>query len=73
MASLLEELKRRNVIRVAESCLVLARVWDVMDYDLYQFWPEGPSDPNYCVIRVDPERVELSKMSGTMDTRVWRA
>ena len=49
------------------------RIWDVMDYDLAQFWPGGHSDPGYCVIRVDPERVELSKMFGTMDKRVWRA
>ncbi|QFU77259.1 hypothetical protein EY643_17220 [Halioglobus maricola] len=63
----------RGQATVLQDAATLTRVWDVMDYDLYQFWPEGPSDPNYCVIRVDPERVELSKMFGTMDKRVWRA
>lgn len=50
-----------------------SRIWDVMDYDLSQFWPGGPTDPGYCVIRVDPTRVELSEMFGTQNKRVWRA
>ena len=49
------------------------RIWDVMDYDLAQFWPGGPTSPDYCVVRVQPVRVELSKMFGTMDKRVWKA
>mgnify|MGYP001824731191 CR=1 FL=1 len=49
-----------------------ARVWDVMDYDLAQFWPDGPGSEAYCVIRVDPTRVELSKMFGTLHKRVWK-
>jgi general stress protein 26 len=49
------------------------RVWDVLDYDLSQFWPEGPEDAGYCVIRIDPERVELSEMFGTVNKRVWKA
>ena len=48
------------------------RVWDVIDYDLAQFWPGGPTDPNYTLVRVEPERVELSKMFGMQDKRVWR-
>jgi general stress protein 26 len=47
------------------------RVWDVIDYDLSQFWPGGPADPNYTPVRIDPERVELSKMFGSVDRRVW--
>jgi general stress protein 26 len=49
------------------------RIWHVMDYDLAQFWPGGPTSPDYCVIKVQPERVELSRMFGTMNKRVWRA
>lgn len=49
------------------------RVWDVLDYDLSQFWPDGPKSPDYCVIRVQPERVELSEMFGTINKRVWKA
>jgi len=44
-----------------------------MDYDLAQFWPNGPTSPDYCVIRVKPSRVELSTMFGTMNKRVWKA
>ncbi len=49
------------------------RVWDVMDYDLSQFWPAGPESPDYCAVRVEPTRVELSHMFGTANKRVWRA
>ncbi|MDJ0849124.1 MAG: pyridoxamine 5'-phosphate oxidase family protein [Myxococcota bacterium] len=49
------------------------RVWDVIDYDLGAFWPGGPTDPEYTLVRVRPERVELSKMFGSQDKRVWRA
>jgi general stress protein 26 len=48
------------------------RVWGVMNYDLADFWPDGPTDPNYTLIRIDPTRVELSKMFGSMDKQVWR-
>ncbi len=49
------------------------RVWDVMDYDLSAFWPGGPTDPGYVAVRVVPTRIELSKMFGSQDKRVWRS
>jgi general stress protein 26 len=49
------------------------RVWDVIDYDLSQFWSGGPTDPEYLPVKITPTRVELSKMFGSMDKRVWRA
>ena len=49
------------------------RVWDVIDYDLGQFWPGGPTDPSYTLVRVDPARIELSEMFGSRNKRVWRA
>jgi general stress protein 26 len=48
------------------------RVWDVLDYDLTQFWSGGPTDPNFTPIRITPSRVELSKMFGSQDKRIWR-
>ncbi len=48
------------------------RVWDVLDYDLSEFWSGGPGDPNYTAVRITPARVELSKMFGSMDKRIWR-
>jgi general stress protein 26 len=48
------------------------RMWDVMDYDLSQFFPDGPGSDDYCVIRVTPTRVELSEMFGMANKRVWQ-
>jgi len=48
------------------------RVWDVMDYDLAQFWPGGASSDEYCLLKIEPSRVELSEMFGTTNKRVWR-
>ena len=49
------------------------RVWDVIDYDLSQFWSGGPTDPNYSLVSIAPTRIELSKMFGSMEQRIWRA
>ena len=48
------------------------RVWDVIDYDLGAFWPGGPTDPNYTLVRITPSRVEHSVMFGSQHQRVWR-
>jgi general stress protein 26 len=48
------------------------RVWDVIDYDLSQFWRGGPEDSGYTLVRILPERIELSKLFGSVDKRVWR-
>jgi hypothetical protein len=47
-------------------------VWDVIDYDLSAFWSGGPTGPAYTLVRVVTDRVELSRMFGTQDKRVWR-
>ncbi len=48
------------------------RVWDVIDYDLSAFWKGGPEDPEFVPVRIDPTRVELSKMFGAQDRRIVR-
>ena len=48
------------------------RVWDVIDYDLAAFWPGGPTDPSYTLVRIEPDRVELSELFGSKNKRVWR-
>jgi len=63
----------RGTARIIRDTAEKKRVWDVIDYDLGQFWPGGVEDPGYAPIRVDPTRVELSKMFGTTDRRIWRA
>lgn len=47
-------------------------VWQVMDYDLNDFWPEGPTTEDFVAIKITPNRVELSEMFGTVNKRVWR-
>ena len=46
--------------------------WDVIDYDLAQFWPEGVTSKEFVAIKIIPDRVELSEMFGTVNKRVWR-
>ena len=48
-------------------------VWDTMDYDLGDFWPEGPDTEDFVAIKISPTRVELSEMFGSMNKRIWRA
>ena len=50
-----------------------AHAWAAMDYDLKDFFPGGPTDPNYVAVRIRPTRVELSEMFGMANKRVWRA
>jgi general stress protein 26 len=50
------------------------RLWSLFDYDLGQFWKD-PADPDYGLVRVDPERVELTslaEMAKGTPARVWR-
>lgn len=48
------------------------RVWDLLTYDLADFWPKGVTDPDYIPVKIIPSRVELSEMFGTLNKRVWR-
>ena len=50
-----------------------AHAWEVLDYDLNDFFAGGPTDPNYVAIKVTPTRVELSEMFGSQNQRIWRA
>lgn len=61
----------RGRAAIVEDAAEKARVWDVIDYELSQFWPGGPSDPAYTLVRVEPARVELSELFGTRNQRVW--
>jgi general stress protein 26 len=47
--------------------------WNAIDYDLKDFFPGGPTDPNYVAVRIRPTRVELSEMFGSVNKRIWRA
>ena len=45
--------------------------WEVIDYDLAQFWADGPTSPEFVAIKLVPDRVELSEMFGSVNKRVW--
>jgi general stress protein 26 len=54
------------------------RVWNgkVFDYELGQFWPEGPESKEFALMLIEPERVELTslaEMSQGKKPEVWRA
>lgn len=52
------------------------RLWDLFDYDLAAYWPEGPDSPTYGLMKVTPTRVEcwsLPEMGSGTPGRVWRA
>ena len=63
----------RGTAELLDDAATRAHVWEVMDYDLAQFWPGGVDDPDYLVVKVTPRRVELSEMFGMANKRVWRA
>ena len=63
----------RGTAEIITDDAVRKHVWEVLDYDLSAFWAAGPTDPGYAAVRVTPARVELSKMFGSQDKRVWRA
>lgn len=52
---------------------IRAHAWEALDYDLNDFFPGGPTDPNYVAVKVTPTRVELSEMFGSVNQRIWRA
>jgi len=58
------------------------RVWNLFaagegayGYDPHRFFPDGPTNPDYCCIRVTPSRVELSAMAdraARRPRRIWQ-
>ncbi|MEM7409854.1 MAG: pyridoxamine 5'-phosphate oxidase family protein [Myxococcota bacterium] len=63
----------RGTATIVEDAAEKKRVWDVIDYDLSDFWSGGPTDPNYTLVKIAPSRVELSKTFGSVDKRIWRS
>ena len=54
------------------------RIWNgkVFDYELSQFWPEGPTARNFGLLLVTPGRVELTSLTAAargQKPEVWRA
>jgi len=58
------------------------RVWELfkafpspIGYDPAMFWPNGPTDPGYGVLRLTPWRVEICGLQELMtgSARIWNA
>ena len=54
------------------------RVWNgkIFDYELAQFWPNGPSSPDFGLLLVMPKRVELTSLTAMTQGQkpeVWKA
>lgn len=62
----------RGTVELLDDSATRRHVWDVMDYELADFWPEGPESPDYVCVKITPQRVELSEMFGMANKRVWR-
>jgi general stress protein 26 len=62
----------RGRVELLDDAQTRAHVWDVMDYDLAEFWPGGVDDPDFLAVKITPQRVELSEMFGMANKRVWR-
>ncbi len=63
--------------RFSDDLAEKKRVWDakIFDYELAQFWPEGPGSKDFGLILVTPHRVELTSLPAmTQGTKpqVWR-
>ncbi len=53
------------------------RIWDgkVFDYELAQFWPEGPASKEFGLLLIEPTRVELTSLgevSQGAKPQVWK-
>jgi len=44
------------------------RIWDakIFDYDLAQFWPDGPTSKDFGLMLITPTRVELTSLPEMM-------
>ena len=63
----------RGRVEICRDAATKQHAWDTIDYDLKDFFSEGPDDPNYVAVKISPTRVELSEMFGSINKRVWRS
>lgn len=64
--------------RFVEDAAEKKRVWDgkIFDYELAQFWPEGPGAKDFGLLLIAPRRIELTSlpaMTQGQKPEVWRA
>ena len=34
------------------------RVWKLSPYDMSQYWPEGPESEKFCLLKINPKKIE---------------
>ena len=64
--------------RFVEDAAEKKRIWNgkVFDYDLSQFWPDGPESKDFGLMLIEPDRVELTslgEMTAGKKPEVWNA
>lgn len=76
---LTEALRHLTVTGTAEAVTDPAdkkRVWGVFDFDLRGYYPAGPSDSNFGLMKITPSRIEcwsLGEMRQGRPGRVWKS
>jgi general stress protein 26 len=63
----------RGRVEIFRDAATKKHVWETLDYDLKDFFSDGPEDPHYIAVKIVPARVELSEMFGSINKRVWRS
>lgn len=34
------------------------RIWKLSPYDMSQYWPEGPESEKFCLLKINPKKIE---------------
>jgi general stress protein 26 len=64
--------------RFVEDLAQKKRIWNgkVFDYELAQFWPQGPESSDFGLVQIEPRRIELTSLPAMTQGKkpeVWRA
>lgn len=46
------------------------RIWDIAPFNLKEYFPDGPSSKDYCLLRIIPDRIEWRE--GWEKTRIYK-
>jgi general stress protein 26 len=68
----------RGTARFIDDVAEKKRIWNgkIFDYELAQFWPDGPESKDFGLLLITPSRVELTSLGDLAQGRppeVWRA
>jgi general stress protein 26 len=68
----------RGTARFVDDAAEKKRIWSgkIFDYELGQFWPEGPESKDFGLMLITPSRVELTSLADLAQGKppeIWRA